>query len=237
MLSQDFTFQVGLNRLTGTIDQPEPPVPVRWLSLHGAGTAHRGLVHYLAEHLTAHGQALLRFDFSGHGDSAGKLPDSTLTQRLAEAKAALQFMDTSSGISLIGSSMGGHIAARLTQHVAVKHLILFYPAAYTRAAETLPFTEQFSAAIRVPGSYHDALAYAALQTFTGHLTIIIGSEDTVIPPEVIERYLQACPHAQSHRLLTIPGAPHRVHGWLDAHPALKATVLAAVTAHESSPEA
>ena len=159
MISTDFTFQVGISFLKGTIDKPNPKTPVRWLSLHGAGTAHRGLVSYIAEHLASKEQALMRFDFSGHGESSGTLKESSLTSRLDEAKAALQFLDTSAGICLIGSSMGGHVAAR-TSH-AFSRLRVTFATASNRQQVRLGRRAAWRRSRNPPPHCHQAADYAS----------------------------------------------------------------------------
>jgi pimeloyl-ACP methyl ester carboxylesterase len=54
----------------------------------------------------------VRFDYSGHGQSEGRLEDGTLSRWLEEARAVFERL-TEGGQVLIGSSMGGHIALLL----------------------------------------------------------------------------------------------------------------------------
>jgi len=66
-----------------------------------------------ATHLAAlcaeHGQALLRFDYSGHGESGGKFEDGTISSWTEDALAAID-QATAGPLILVGSSMGGWIA-------------------------------------------------------------------------------------------------------------------------------
>jgi pimeloyl-ACP methyl ester carboxylesterase len=59
-----------------------------------------------------HGLAMLRFDYSGTGSSAGSFESGTLALWLEEALAALDQL-TRGPVILIGSSMGGWIALHL----------------------------------------------------------------------------------------------------------------------------
>jgi pimeloyl-ACP methyl ester carboxylesterase len=59
-----------------------------------------------------HGQAMLRFDYSGTGSSAGCFEDGTLARWLEEALAAIDLL-TKGSLIVIGSSMGGWIALHL----------------------------------------------------------------------------------------------------------------------------
>ena len=56
--------------------------------------------------------AMLRFDYSGTGSSAGRFEDGTLALWLEEALAAVDRL-TEGPIVLVGSSMGGWIALHL----------------------------------------------------------------------------------------------------------------------------
>jgi pimeloyl-ACP methyl ester carboxylesterase len=62
----------------------------------------------LAAWAAARGQALLRFDYSGHGQSDGAFRDGTIGRWTADALAALERL-TSGPQILVGSSMGGWI--------------------------------------------------------------------------------------------------------------------------------
>jgi len=69
-----------------------------------AGTKGTALAAWAQER----GQALLRFDYSGHGQSSGAFRDGTIGRWTADALAALDRL-TSGPQILVGSSMGGWI--------------------------------------------------------------------------------------------------------------------------------
>lgn len=56
-----------------------------------------------------HGRALVRFDYTGHGESEGEFAESTISTWLEDAMAVLDATVTGAAI-LVGSSMGGWIA-------------------------------------------------------------------------------------------------------------------------------
>ena len=82
----------------------------------------------LSRWTTAHGIALTRFDYSGHGQSEGRFEDGTLGRWLEEARAVLDRLTAGPQI-LVGSSMGGGIAL-----VLLRRLMVEYPAAAQRIA-------------------------------------------------------------------------------------------------------
>jgi pimeloyl-ACP methyl ester carboxylesterase len=63
----------------------------------------------LAAFCAGRGQAMLRFDYSGHGASGGDFLDGTIGAWAADALAAIDALATGKVI-LVGSSMGGWIA-------------------------------------------------------------------------------------------------------------------------------
>jgi alpha-beta hydrolase superfamily lysophospholipase len=116
------------------------------LSLHGAGPAGRERIGYLAQHLVSRGSGAFCFDFSGHGESTGKLQESSLVRRAVQAKAAIAFMPEFPTV-LIGTSMGGHVASSIVPATRAKFLILFCPALYGDDCIDVRFDQRFTAAI------------------------------------------------------------------------------------------
>jgi len=68
----------------------------------------------LHAHCSASGRALLRFDYSGHGESAGRFEDGTIGQWANDAIALFDALTEGPQI-LVGSSMGGWIALLLAR--------------------------------------------------------------------------------------------------------------------------
>lgn len=186
------------------------------LFIHGAGQSTRSRTAYLAESLAAHGHTSLRFDHSGHGESTGNLSSSSLSRKLEEARAMLPLLQQP--LTLIGSSMGAHIATRLTAHAEVANLILIVPATYGPHTENIPFGEDFTRTIRTPGSWHNSAVWPLLENFTGALTLITAGEDDIIPPGVIRNYWNHAHRARRRTHLHLPQAPHAIHVWLSKNP-------------------
>jgi len=100
----------------------------------------------LAAWAAAHGRAFCRFDYAGHGASGGEFRDGTIGRWAADARAVLDELTEGPQI-LVGSSMGGWIAALLARDVPAR------VAALVGIAPAPDFTEelmwpQFSAEIR-----------------------------------------------------------------------------------------
>jgi uncharacterized protein len=223
--SREFYVKSDSERLRVTIDGPAEGVSPRVLSLHGAGPSNRTRTNYLAAHLARMGWGTVRFDFSGHGDSSGTMNASSITKRIREASLIATYLDGASSPVLIGTSMGGHVAARLSETLRPSHLILFCPAAYGQSTEDIAFGPTFTEAIRQSESYFDSLAYRSLAQYGGRLTIIIGANDEIIPGEVIDRYMAAAQRVRSVRLERIADAPHQIHGWAMKRPEVERLIL------------
>jgi pimeloyl-ACP methyl ester carboxylesterase len=81
----------------------------------------------LAVHAEQTGRAVVRFDYSGHGESGGRFEDGTISRWLEEAHAVFAAFAHGPQI-VVGSSMGGWIALLLARD------LLRQPAASARIA-------------------------------------------------------------------------------------------------------
>jgi len=197
-------FRVESEKLVGQIIGDDPSV----LILHGAGTAHKDRLRPIAEQLAGNGIGAFSFDFSGHGESSGQLAESSLKKRVEQAEIALQFI-VKKPFSVIGSSMGGHIALELLKtHSDIQSLILFYPGIYTSAAYDVLFTDEFSKIIRQHESWQQNDVLEHLKTFPGNLLLVVAEHDQVIPPAVFDLIEDSAKSAKSVERITVPNAEH-----------------------------
>ena len=86
----------------------------------------------LDEWAQANGRAILRFDYSGHGESGGRFEDGTISAWLEDALAAIAQKSEGPQI-LVGSSMGGWLALLAARQLAAEGrppagLVLIAPA-------------------------------------------------------------------------------------------------------------
>lgn len=221
----EFSFPVGNESLSATIDYCGDIVPrPATLSLHGGGPGGRQRIVDLSSYLAKQGYPVLRFDHSGHGDSTGILAEASLKKRYDEAMAALEFMDVSSGITLIATSMGGAIALEMLPHINVKNLILFCPAAYAAEAFDVPFGHGFTEIIRQPDSYRAATIFENLKNYTGRLLLVTGSADEIIPSEITHLYDESSTNCIRKDVIVVDGAVHALHRWFPDHPVEQARV-------------
>lgn len=92
---------------------------------------------WLADRLADHGFHVLRFDYSGQGDSAGSFADVDLARWTDDGAAAIAELEAIGGcerIALIGTRLGATIAAANSVHQLVDRLVLWEPRSGTRLA-------------------------------------------------------------------------------------------------------
>lgn len=101
------------SRICGILSSPEKKTISAVIMCHGFSTSKDSEVYKtLARLLLKKGIATLRFDFYGHGESAGRIEDITLTRAVKNLEAAYSFVRKRgfSRIGVLGSSFGGAVA-------------------------------------------------------------------------------------------------------------------------------
>src|ERR1700733_5872303 len=104
---------------TGRLDRGDG-IELAWAKLEGIGPTVVFLPGFrsdmtgekataLATFCAARGQAMLRFDYSGHGASGGQFESGTIGQWAEDALTVLDRL-TEGMVTLVGSSMGGWLA-------------------------------------------------------------------------------------------------------------------------------
>ena len=161
----------------------------------------------------ARGRAYCRFDYTGHGESAGDFEDGTIS-RWAEDAAHVLTTQTEGPQILIGSSMGGWIAGLLAQRLGdrVAGLVLLAPAP-DFATELTPHqwpkdqwdTLQREGRIAIPSDidesdmvytkamFDDGAKHRVLTQplcVSGPVRILSGMKDDVVPWQHAVRYAE-----------------------------------------------
>ncbi|MFJ8590174.1 alpha/beta fold hydrolase [Streptomyces sp. NPDC093598] len=219
-----FTHVIGGERLSGLSTGAGEPARATAVLLHGAGNGSKErLVPLLAE-FAAHGCHALAFDFSGHGESTGRLRELSLRRRFEQAVSVIDAHARPDGpLVLVGFSMSGQTVADLVGHYGdrVAALGLCAPAVYAAEAWDVPFGEgdgRFSEIIRRPGSWREAPALDVLRAFEGRAVLAVPGTDEVIPPAVTEACSQALARRAQFTHRELPEAEHRLGLWFRDHP-------------------
>ncbi|MFW6127912.1 MAG: alpha/beta hydrolase [Halobacteriota archaeon] len=169
------------------------------IALHGLeGDKDRGKWPTVASYLYESGYACLRFNFRGCGEkekSDGKFEDLTLSGRIEDYKAALQYIRSEENIDterigVIGSSLGGMVAIAGKQKVKAV-VTMGSPYKVPRYGKPLIPRKEGDHYVLPSGSrfkkdfYEDIQRYNLLRDVkeSPPLMIIHGSSDEVVPVE------------------------------------------------------
>lgn len=97
--------------LSGRIDFPVTQKPIAYVVFAHVFTGHKNLIgaKYVSKALTHKGFAVLRFDFTGLGDSEGDFADTNFTTNVQDIRAACDFLadNYEKPSILVGQSLGG----------------------------------------------------------------------------------------------------------------------------------
>jgi dipeptidyl aminopeptidase/acylaminoacyl peptidase len=102
-------------KISGMLHLPEERNPPCVIASHGL-LSSKDSEKYIAlgDRISKEGVAMLRFDFRGIGESEGQEEDNTISKKIADLSAAVDFIRSYSGfgnrMGLLGSSLGGFLS-------------------------------------------------------------------------------------------------------------------------------
>ncbi len=209
-------------------DTPAPGV----VMCHGF-TGHRIEAHFLfvkaARALCEAGLSVLRFDFRGSGESAGRFRDMTIEREIEDTLRALEVLRgeetvDAERVGLLGLSLGGLVAACTAgRDDRVRALALW--SAVADMAELIK--ERWQVPLEPDAlDVHESFAHGAheigagfvldclrvrplreIQRYDGPALVVHGHEDETVPVEHADRYADAIP-SDDITLRIIDGADH-----------------------------
>jgi len=102
-------------RISGVLHFPDQKNPPCVIASHGLLSSKNSEKYIaLGEQISREGMAMLRFDFRGIGESEGGEEDNTISKKIADLSAAIDFIRSFPGmgnrIGLLGSSLGGFLS-------------------------------------------------------------------------------------------------------------------------------
>ena len=109
------SFQSEECRISGILHLPETENPPYVITSHGL-LSSKDSEKYIAlgEQISRVGMGMLRFDFRGIGESEGEEGDNTISKKIADLSAAIDFIrsysEPGNRIGLLGSSLGGFLS-------------------------------------------------------------------------------------------------------------------------------
>ena len=147
------------HKLAALLDLPEGGQPIAYALLAHCFTCSKDDkgVTRISKALAAEGIAVLRFDFTGLGDSEGDFADTTFSSNVADLVAAAEYMkrEFEAPALLIGHSLGG---------AAVIHAAAFIPSAAAVATLAAPSsTDHLVSVIRSSGADIERTGQADVQ--------------------------------------------------------------------------
>ena len=215
-------------RLTGTLHEPERPSVGAVVAGHCfTCSRHTGIIRRICNDLSHAAFTVLRFDFSGNGQSQGQFEQSTWSKQIREMETAVALVKEQGAdwIGLAGHSLGAAIALltaeRLDSIAAVcrvagrvsqaRPMYFLSPPQQQILAETgqVGFTSRGRQLRLNRDFFDDAGQYdltAATRSLTIPMLVVHGDQDTIIP--VSEAYLAKKANPETVQLLTIDGGDH-----------------------------
>jgi dipeptidyl aminopeptidase/acylaminoacyl peptidase len=115
MKTEKVSFKSEGQRISGVLHLTETKNPPCVITSHGL-LSSKDSEKYIAlgEHIAREGMGMLRFDFRGIGESEGQEEDNTISKKVTDLSAAIDFIRSHSGsgnrIGLLGSSLGGFLS-------------------------------------------------------------------------------------------------------------------------------
>ncbi len=182
--------------------------------LHGAGVSNRKIFDTLRKSLLENNISSCALDFIGYGETRGSVFESSLKSRTEQAIAVIEETKFIKPLVIIAGSMGAYNAIKLTELYPVDLLVLSGPAVYRKDAYEVNFGDKFSSLIRETKSWKDTDAWEILNRFKGKVLIIEAENDSVIPPEIIQRIYESANNSSYREIIKILNAPHRLMSYL-----------------------
>jgi dipeptidyl aminopeptidase/acylaminoacyl peptidase len=115
MRTKKVSFESDGCKISGILHLPDNENPACVIASHGL-LSSKDSEKYIAlgERMSRDGIAMLRFDFRGIGESEGSEEDNTISKKMVDLNAAIDFVKTypalGDRIGLIGSSLGGFLS-------------------------------------------------------------------------------------------------------------------------------
>ena len=223
----DFRSQDGA-RLGGRLDLPDTGDPVAYaVFAHCFGcTKNLKTMGYLDRVLTEAGVAVLRFDFTGLGDSEGEFEDTNFTSNVSDVVSAAGYLAENHAAPrlLIGHSFGGAAVIQAARQIpsAAAVVTIAAPAEFSHLSNTIvsqaPEIEQTGEAevelagrrFHIRKQFIDDLGRRSMEEVVGSLRlpllVLHAPEDDIVPMAAAERIFEMARHPKS--LVALDRADH-----------------------------
>jgi dipeptidyl aminopeptidase/acylaminoacyl peptidase len=176
-------------KISGVLHLPEKGTPSCIIASHGL-LSSKDSEKYIAlgERISREGMAMLRFDFRGVGESEGGEEDNTISKKIADLSAAVDFIGSypglGEGIGLIGSSLGGFVSlVRASMDKRVKATAIWATPHHLDDLKTKKKDE--STPLPPEAFFEDLPRHRLLPLLSkvSHCMVIHGEKDELVPVE------------------------------------------------------
>lgn len=231
-----FTNQNGY-KLSAKLEVPADRKTYAYAILAHVFTGNKNLIatRYIARCLTQNGIAVLRFDFTGLGESEGDFEDTNFTSNVEDILSAAQFLEENYEAPqlLVGHSLGGAaVVFAASQLSSIKAIVTIGtpsdPEHVTHLLadniETIEATGK--AKVNIGGrvftikkqfldDLHNKNMYGVLRELRKPLLVMHSPQDTIVEIENAAKIYQAAYHPKS--FVSLDGADHMLSNKSDAH--------------------
>lgn len=222
--SRHITIDGDHGKLSAVLQTPDGAKTYPLVIICHGFTGNKGslLLRSLAKQLELRGIASIRFDFNGHGKSAGKFQNMTVLNEIEDAKKVYDYaraLPAVTSISIAGHSQGGVVASMVAGELGakkIKAVALLAPAAVLRddAIRGNLFGQHFNASkpprfVEIPmphgkfkvGRNYIKTAqtlpiYETAEKFHGHALMIHGTGDIIVPYTYSLSYKKVYKHGE-----------------------------------------
>lgn len=225
---QSITFQNQSDEtLSGTLHRPAASTGFGVVLGHCfTCSRHTRILIDLSNRLAELGFSILRFDFSGNGQSQGRFEASTYTKQVGEMNTAIDFMKQNEADRILigGHSMGGMVSLfTAAQRKDIAGVIALATGASPLHPDRLlnddqkgtlsdtgrvDFSSRGRALMLTQAFFDDAAQYNVKEVMAGiqcPALVVLAANDDITDPEPVKAILDGLPHID---LFEVAGADH-----------------------------
>ena len=214
MKTEKIVFMSEGMKIAGVLHLPDVKNPPCVIASHGLLSSKNSEKYIaLAERMSEEGMAMLRFDFRGMGESEGREEDNTISKKIADLSAAIDFIRSYPGlgnrIGLMGSSLGGFLSLiKASGNKEIKAVVTWAAPIHLDDLGTKKQEEDYPLP---PNVFFEDLPkhrLVPLLSKVSHCLVIHGEKDELVP---LDQALGIFTHLRVPKELhVIGGADHRL---------------------------
>lgn len=223
-MQEPFVLSVEGINISGVIHFPRQSSPAFVITCHGLFSSKQSDKFIaIAEHFSNAGLAVVRFDFSGCGESSGNIEDTTVSKRLKQLEDIVRFSQDHPGLGtvfgILGSSLGGYLALLYASKKPVNALSVWAaPYDLKETAENIP---EEDLAVLKEEFFVDAEKYSlsSILSKINTLQVIQGKKDDVVPWNHAKKIFSLAKNPKELKIF--PGADHTIKDVYDRNMAIR----------------